>query len=140
MRNVDDAVEIHTFIPPMQNGGAHHVISRGQRPDFYRPEELRDKGPGLTGWVDEFQKKLVGLYWVLGADVPYAFRTPDGTLRSLDAGCIKMMFNRHPPDIEIEVDNAGFVDRVRPSLKLLELYAPLRERLLKQFTDATAND
>lgn len=140
MRSVDEAVEIGVHIPLMPQGGSHHVISRGQKPDFYRPVDLKDKGPGQTAWVEVFQKMLVGLYWTLGAPVPYSFRTPDGKIRSLDAGCIKMMLNRTPPAIEIIQDAHGYVDRLIPSKQLLDLYEPIRARLMKQFTEAAAED
>jgi hypothetical protein len=65
MRSVDEVVEIGVFIPSMPDKGQHHVISRGQKPVFYRPEGLRDKGPGKTAWVDAFEKILVGLYLTL---------------------------------------------------------------------------
>jgi hypothetical protein len=106
MRSNDEAKEIGVFIPRMPDRGRHHVFSRGQTPDFYRPEDLRDKGPGKTAWVDAFEKILVGLYWTLDGPVPYAFRTPDGMIRSLDAGCIKMLLNREPPAIELICDAA----------------------------------
>jgi hypothetical protein len=107
MKSIDDAEEIGFFIPPMPQPGRHHVISKGRNPDFYRPEDLRDKGPGKTAWVDAFEKLLVGLYWTLDRPVPYAFRTPDGAIRSLDAGCIKMLLNRQPPGIELIYDEEG---------------------------------
>lgn len=140
MRTVEDAVELGFFIPPMPDRTRHHVISRGEIPYFYRPENLRDKGQGKTAWVDLFEKMVVALFWATGEAVPYAFRTPDGTVRSLDAGCIKMLLNRQPPDLAIECDRHGFIERVRPSQKLLNLYAPMRPVLVRRIHEASAED
>lgn len=139
MKTVDDAEEVGFFIPPMPpEAGHHHVISRGQKPDFYRPHDLRDKGPGKTAWVDAFEKILVGLYWALNKPVPYAFRTPDGTIRSLDAGCIKMLLNRQPPAIDLICDQEGYIDYVRPAAAMLELYQPIKGKLIKRIVDAVS--
>ena len=136
MKSTDDAVQIDFFIPQMPNVRRHHVISRGRSPYFYRPEELRDKGPGKTAWVDAFEKILVGLYWTLGTPVPYAFRTPDGSIRSLDAGCIKMLLNRKPPEIELLCGADGYIDSVRPARAMLERYDLIKSQLIKRITDA----
>lgn len=140
MRSVEDAVDIGVYIPPMPDGKSHHVISRGQIPYFYRPEDLRDKGQGKTAWGDVFEKMVVALFWVTGEPVPYAFRTPDGTVRSLDAGCIKMLLNRQPPDLTIECDRNGFIESVQPSQKLLDLYSPMQSVLVRRVHEATAED
>jgi hypothetical protein len=140
MRSINDAVEVDFFVPPMPNVDNHHVISRGQNPKFYRAEDLKDLGAGKTAWVDAFEKQLTGLYFVLGQPVPYAFRLPDGTVRSLDAGCIKMLLNRNPPDIVLSFGSTGFINSARPSDRLLELYEPLRKRLVDSVAAATELD
>lgn len=140
MRSVADVVEIGVFIPPMPDEGRHHVVSRGQKPDFYRPEDLKDKGLGKTAWVDAFEKVLVGLYLRLRAPVPYAFRTPDGQIRSLDAGCIKMLANRTPPEVELSVDDYGYIDTLRPSQALLDRYAQISDRLVQRIVQASPED
>ena len=140
MRSVEDAVDIEFFIPPMRDKTRHHVISRGQSPDFYRPEDLRDKGHGNTAWVEEFQRIVVGLFWARGKLVPYAFRTPDGSIRSLDAGCIKMMLNRPNPGLLLECNQFGYIDAAQPSEYLLGLYGPMRVSLVKRIHEATAED
>jgi hypothetical protein len=140
MKPINDAVALEVYVPAMPDKGAHHVISRGQKPYFYRIEDLRDHGPGHTAWVEAFQKLIVGLHWVLGKPVPYVFRTPDGTIRSLDAGCIKMLLNRKEPDLAINCDHEGFIDSVVPSDRLLDLYQPIRHRLEKQYQEAGPDD
>ena len=115
VRSTEGLPEIGVYIPAMPKGGSHHVISRGQRPDFYRLQDLHDKGPGHTAWVEAFQKLVVGLHWILDGPVPYAFKTPDGSIRSLDAGCLKMLLNRREPDLTVYCDVEGWIDAVVPS-------------------------
>jgi len=140
VQSVDEIHEIKFYVPAMPQGGQHHVISRGQKPKFYRKQDLKDIGEGKTVWVDTFEKQLTGLYFSLGSPVPYAFRMPDGLIRSLDAGCIKMLLNRNPPDIELEFDAAGFIETARPSHRLLELYLPLKEKLMHRVKTASSSD
>ncbi|MBH0239049.1 hypothetical protein [Methylobrevis albus] len=135
MRFVTDAADIPYFIPPMKNARSHHVISRGQSPNFYRLEDLHDSGTGHTPWVAAFERMFVGLFLALDAPVPYAFRTPDGRVRSLDAGCMKWLSNRSPAEIEFTLDAEGFIDTVVPSANLLARYEQdrlvLRDRIIK---------
>ena len=138
MKSVADAVEIPFFIPPMNDGKSHHVISKGKVPKFYRPEDLRDIGQGNTSWVHAFEKILVGLHLALDAPVPYCFHTPDGEVRSLDAGCIKMMLNRNPPDIILNVGEDGNIFTVEPSEGLMKLFDPMHDRLKVEILSATA--
>jgi hypothetical protein len=132
MRSVEDIPDISYYVPSMPNGQSHHVISRGQKPIFYRPEELKDKGEGKTVWVDAFEKIVCGIYWALEAPVPYAFRTPNGMIRSLDAGCIKMLLNRAKPELDLLVDGYGYIDAVVPSEALTNRYEPIKCRLIEQ--------
>ena len=136
MKNVADAVQIPFFIPPMNDGKAHHVISRGKNPKFYRPEDLRDIGQGNTRWVHAFERILVGLYLALDTPVPYCFLTPDGQVRSLDAGCIKMMLNRNPPDVLLNLGADGYISTVEPSERLMTLFGPMHDRLKAEILSA----
>lgn len=138
MRNVSDAPTINYFVPPMPSGQSHHVISRGQSPKFYRPEDLKDKGPGRTPWVIAFEEIIIGLYLTLVGPVPYAFRTPDGKLRSLDAGCVKMILNRTPPELIITPGGDGYISSVSPSPELLARYSGREEELRRRVLDATS--
>jgi hypothetical protein len=122
----------------MLNGQSHHVISRGQSPKFYRPEDLKDKGPGRTPWVIAFEEIIIGLYLALVGPVPYAFRTPDGKLRSLDAGCVKMILNRTPPELIITPGGDGYISSVSPSPELLARYSGREEELRRRVLDATS--
>jgi hypothetical protein len=140
MKSVSEAVDIPFFIPPMSDGKSHHVASRGQNPEFYRPEDLRDIGTGKTLWVDTFEKLLVGLYLALEGPVPYAFKTPDGRIRSLDAGCLKMMINRTPPELHLNLGTGNYISTVAPSDILLARYSLIQEKLRDRVVNAKPND
>ncbi len=140
MKSVEDAVDIPFYIPPMKDGKSHHVISKGQLPKFYRPEDLRDIGTGKTIWVDAFEKMFVGLYLALDAPVPYAFRTPDGRIRSLDAGCMKMLVNRNPPELQFNLGAENYISSVVPSGTLLERYTMIHAKLRDRIIEAKPGD
>jgi hypothetical protein len=112
----------------------HHPFSQGERPDFYSPERLGDFDPGKTIRTHFFEKYLAAIYWKLDGPVPYVFRTSDGATRSLDAGCLGFLAHRTPPEIEFGLDERGEIATVRPTGKLLDRYAPLRERLLRDIS------
>jgi hypothetical protein len=133
MNSIDALETLPVLIPELPKGPyTHHPISRGQRPDFYRPEDLRDAAEAKTGWVDFFEKILAGLFWKLDGPVPYAFRTYDGIIRSLDAGCLKFLENRKPSEVKFNRDALGFIDSVVPSKRLLERYVLIKPVLLKR--------
>jgi hypothetical protein len=140
MKSVDDAVEIPFFIPPMNDGKSHHVISKGQSPKFYRPHDLKDIGTGKTIWVDAFEKMFVGLFLALDAPVPYAFRTPDGRIRSLDAGCMKMLVNRSPPELQFNLGSENYISSVVPSDVLLGRYTMINAKLRERIINAGPSD
>ena len=85
----------------------------------YRPHELlkRELSQPRTIW---FSEQLKSICWDLGRAVPYAFRTNDGTPRSLDAGCLGHLLNRDRPEFRANLDADGFIEFV-------ELIEPLRE-------------
>jgi hypothetical protein len=107
---------------PEYTGGESHPFSRGQDPEFY--QTIKDTVEGKTARTYFFEKNLVGLYLALGRPVPYAFRTKDGTVRSLDAGCVKFLCNRREPDLELIHDADGFIVAVKPLSPLLERFRP----------------
>ena len=111
-----------------------HPISRSQNPDRYKPSDLRDTGEAQTAWLKFFEEILVGLYWKYDQPVPFLFRTADGTVRSLDAGCIKWLLNRTPPEVSLHCDQAGVIDAVTPSLGLLKRYEEERKSLVARLS------
>lgn len=109
-----------------------HPFSRGQNPKFYTPETLGDKALGKTARTDFFEKVFVGLFWKLGAPVPYAFRTIDGEVRSLDAGCIKFLANRGSEHIHFHLSSDRTILAATPGPRLLSRLELLRRELVRR--------
>jgi hypothetical protein len=115
-----------------------HPISLSQHPDRYKPDALRDTGEAQTDWLAFFEKILVGIYWKYDEPVPFAFRTADGTVRSLDAGCLKWLLNRKPPEVSFHCDRAGLIEAVTPSPALLSRYEADKEMLVARLSKKPA--
>lgn len=111
-----------------------HPISHSQNPDRYKPDELRDTGEAKTVWLEFFEKILVGLYWKYDEPVPFVFRTADGVVRSLDAGCLKWLRNRQPPEVIFHCDQAGLIEAVSLSPTLLNRYEADRKTLVESLS------
>jgi hypothetical protein len=111
-----------------------HPISRSQKPDRYKPNDLRDSGDAQTPWLKFFEEILVGLYWKYDQPVPFLFRTADGTVRSLDAGCIKWLLNRNPPEVGLHCNPAGVIEGVTPTPALLSRYEAQKETLVARLS------
>jgi hypothetical protein len=58
------------------------------------------------------------------------FRTADGIIRSLDAGCVGFLLNRFPPDADPITHSEGYVIAVRPRGSMETRYQPIRQRLM----------
>lgn len=107
-------------IPNCGQKGNTHPFNVGQRVFKYHPDEL-SKAASDSPRTDWFAKHIYVIWKETGAPVPYAFRTRDGTIRSLDAGCLGHLLKRHPPEIEIAAyDVEGRIAAVRPSASLAE--------------------
>jgi putative restriction endonuclease len=115
--------------------GESSPFSKGRMPKFYRPEDLKAMGVRKTLRTNFFEKVLVGLFWKLGRSVPYAFVTETGHTRSLDAGCLNFLHNKREPEIELECDGDGYIVAVRPLLKLVERYEPMRPKIMALVSD-----
>jgi hypothetical protein len=109
----------------------HHPFGFDQRPKFYK--EIADTAEGKTSRTQFFERNLVGLYFALDRPVPYAFRTRNNKVRSMDAGCVKFLCNRRPPDAEVIRDSEGYIIAVRPTKRLLERFGALRTALLNPY-------
>ncbi|WP_339834150.1 HNH endonuclease [uncultured Parvibaculum sp.] len=109
-----------------------HPFSKGQNPKFYK--ELLDTAEGVTARTHFFEKNLVGLYLALERPVPYAFRTKDNTIRSLDAGCVKFLYNRRPREIELVRDSEGYIVAVEPLVPMLERFDRMRDAAVAPYT------
>lgn len=129
------AVELELLfvvIPEVPDGAPFHFhpISRSKKPVLYKPADLRDTGEAQTPWVTLFEEILLGIYWKTKQRVPYMFRTADDTVRSLDAGCMKWLFNRKPPELKFHLDHEGIIVAVTPSSALLSRHEANREKLV----------
>jgi hypothetical protein len=130
---------LFVVIPEVPQGASFkfHPISRSQSPDRYRPSDLRDTGEAQTPWLKFFEEILVGLYWKYDKPVPFVFRTADGTVRSLDAGCVKWLLNRKPAEVTLHCDRKGVIDAVSPSPALLSRHEAEREALVARLSKKT---
>lgn len=116
---------------PEYTGGDNHPFSKGQVPKFYK--EIMDTAEGKTSRTYFFEKNLVGLYLALNRPVPYAFRTTDNVIRSLDAGCVKFLCNRRVPELELIRDFEGYIVAVSPLPPLLARFDPMRDATMKPY-------
>lgn len=104
-------------------------ISHGT-PDLYLEEDFRKVATIKQPRTDEFEKRLVGLWWRTGEPVPFVFKTADGAIRSLDAGCIGFLLNRPKPEISVIKDGQGYVTAVIPISPLAERHFVTRDKLV----------
>lgn len=130
MKDIGALLTLPFDISPKEKG--HHPISKGQSPVFYRLDDLSDSGTGEGPFVLGFEKYLVAMFWRLGCPIPYAFRTKDGEIRSLDAGCIKWLNNRTPAEITIHYDSDGYIGAVQPLLPMLAKHHGERDNIISQ--------
>ncbi len=83
--------------------------------------------------TDFFEKHIVAIWREIQRPVPYAFRTADGTPRSLDAGCLGFLLNRTDPEL-ISYNDAktGELIAVKPTGRLTNRYVDIEDRLRDQ--------
>lgn len=125
---IDRAELLPIKIPP----SAHKSdpISIGSRPDFYGLDDLKKVAIEKHARTDEFEKRLMGIWWIIGErPVPFIFRTADGEVRSLDAGCLGFLVNRWKPEIAAE-EKEGVVIAVTPAGALADRYLAIKDRLI----------
>lgn len=110
--------------------GQSNPFSVGERILKYSSESILKEGAETkSSRTDFFEKKLLAVSTVIGGPVPYAFRTLDGDLRSLDAGCLGHLTNKPEPELALHRDDAGFVVAVVPLKPLVSRYAAVIDRL-----------
>ena len=91
---------------------------------------MGDTGVAETPWLLFFEEILMGIYWKTGKPVPYVFKTANGKIRSLDAGCIKWMLNRRPPELKTVLDEDRYIVAVIPSPEMIVRNVERREELV----------
>jgi hypothetical protein len=114
-------------LPPSSH--ASNPISGGSRPELYMEADLKKVAVTKHARSDEFEKRLIAIWWKANNPIPFIFRTSDGTLRSLDAGCVGFLLNRFPPDCDPITDPEGYVVAVIPRTQMDDRYQPIRQRL-----------
>ncbi|ODN68834.1 hypothetical protein [Methylobrevis pamukkalensis] len=118
---------------PEESKFKQHPISRSQKPKMYKVNELKDPGDLGEEWIKFFELYFVGLFWKIGRPVPYLFKTVDGKVRSLDAGCMKFLSNRAPPEIRFEFKAKGLIVAAAPTPSLLSRYVARKGELVDMF-------
>jgi len=107
-------------------------ISWGSQPELYLEADLKKIPLRHANRTVEFERRLLSIWWKTSQPVPFLFRTADGTLRSLDAGCVGYPLNRHPPKCDPITDRTGFIVAVRPRHSMAAGYEPIRQRLVDE--------
>ena len=127
---------LFVVVPEIPKGASFefHPISRSRDPVRYKPNELRDTGEARTDWLTFFEEILVGIYWKYDQPVPFVFRTADGVVRSLDAGCIKWLLNRKPSELKLHCDQSGVIEAVTPTPALLSRHEGCRDDLVARLS------
>lgn len=124
---MSDLPKLDVSIPEF---AGHHPFSKGIKPKFYRPEDLKDFAEGKTRRTNFFEQYLVALAWKLNGPVPYAFLTADNQIRSLDAGCLGFLAHRNTPQVEFIIGPDGTITGVLPTKALSNVYERMRPKLL----------
>ncbi len=94
---------------------ANSLFRISPRPTKYRVSDLKKTEiGGSTPRTREFERELLRIWQETQDAIPFAFKTADGVVRSLDAGCLGFLASRNPPAIEFELKD-GYIDKVFPA-------------------------
>lgn len=128
-QEIDAAPRLEIMLP--QSAHPSDPFSSGSKPELYSEADLKKVAVTKHARTDEFEKRLIAIWWATGErPVPFVFRTNDGSLRSLDAGCVGFLLNRWKPDCTVVLGNDGMVVAVAPNASMVERYAPIKSRLV----------
>ena len=106
-------------------------FSWGDVPELYTVDGLKKVAVTKHLRIDEFEKRVIAIWWASGeASVPFIFRTADGTIRSLDAGCVGFLVNRWQTDCDVVEDASGYVTAIVPTQSMVSRYEPIKDRLM----------
>ena len=106
-----------------------HPFSSGKNPEIYTEVGLKKVAKSDTNRTDWFLKRLCTIWDIIEAPVPFYFLTADGTLRSLDAGCVGFLVHKAQPLLELHLGASGFISSVSPTPKAIELSQPMMKNL-----------
>jgi len=107
------------IIPGFRNDSNTHPFNIGTSVSKYRFVDLANE-KSRSDRTDWFSKLLFLIWKETKASVPYAFKSRDGTIRSLDAGCLGHLLNRSRPELEVETDASEYILAVRPATPLID--------------------
>jgi hypothetical protein len=124
---IEQATVLQIIIPSF--AGASHPFSVGRVPEIYTAEGLKKIKKSDTARTDWFLKRLCTIREIIGGPVPFYFRTANGELRSLDAGCIGYLVSSAPARLKLNFDPQGFISSVEPTEAAMELSWPQVLRL-----------
>jgi hypothetical protein len=107
-----------------------HPFSSGISIEAYSPDELKKKSDTKHARTVWFEKRLFAIWREIDKPVPYAFKTADGIIRSMDAGCLGFLFNRKQPELVAQLDlNTGEIVAVVPAGQLKTRYERMEASL-----------
>ena len=131
---MDKLVEFPVTLPA---SGKHSIPFSYASHVKYRPKELKCEERSTSARTGEFKKRLLALWWLNDEQpVPYAFRIADGSVRSMDAGCLGMLSLKANPEISFSLDTDGHIVAVSPAPATLAAWVEYKELLLKQVQPA----
>lgn len=125
---LDDAPVLAVLLP--ESAHASDPISWGSKPELYNEADLKKVAVTKQARTDEFEKRIIAIWWLTTRPVPFLFRTHDRVMRSLDAGCVGYLLNHYPPDCDPITDAEGVVRAILPRDSMDSLYSPMKDRLL----------
>jgi hypothetical protein len=105
-------------IPRFGEDSNTHPFNVGANIEKYTVDDLFKK-ESRSDRTDWFSKVLFLIWKETNQSVPYAFKTRDGAIRSLDAGCLGHLLNRSRPELEAETDASGYIIGARPATPLI---------------------
>ena len=97
---------------------------------MYTEAGLKKSSTSKSGRTSWFEQHLFAVWKAIGGPVPYAFRTVEGDVRSLDAGCVGYLFNLSRPEVILHKGGDGFIDAVEPAGPLQTRYVQIEDRLV----------
>lgn len=110
-------------------------FSRGTRPEEYSESGLKKITARQTARTDKFLKYVLAIESLLEGPVPFVFKTSDGALRSLDAGCLGYCINRSEPYFEAVPNEHGFIEHIS-STTACDPFRPLIAKLVTEIRSA----
>lgn len=110
----------------------------GTRPTKYLVSDLKkSETGGPTQRTREFEREIARVWRETNASVPFAFRTGDGAVRSLDAGCLGFLASRNPCPIQFRTKD-GYIDSVIPVPPWTRPHEPVQNDGSRRSADSAA--